>query len=150
MHYIDSLVETINRSSRTDASYFDFAKAIDSVTYDILLLKLKSQYGLLLKFIANYLKCRKQKVIIGGHDSSLKTMNSGVPQGSILGPLLFVLFINNIKLKVTSGIHIALYADDTKIWRKIKEYLNHLILQNDISALLQWSVIHSWPGFLAL
>ena len=141
--YIDSLAESINRSSRTDAIYFDFAKAFDSVNHDILLSKLKSQYGidgLLLKFIVNYLKGRKQKVVIGGHESSLKMVNSGVPQGSILGPLLFVLFINDMKLKVTSSTHIALYADDTKIWREIREYLDHLILQNDISALLQWSI----------
>ena len=145
IQFTDSLAGSINEAARSDIVYFDFAKAFDSVNHDILLLKLKSQFGIdgtLLKFIKNYLEYRKQRVVIGGHESGLRTVNSGVPQGSILGPLLFVLFINDMHKSVSPGTNITLYADDTKIWRKIVSYMDHLILQRDISALLEWSRVN--------
>ena len=107
--------------------------------------KLKSEYGIdgvMLKFIVNYLQGRKQRVVIGGHQSELRSVNAGVPQGSIIGPLLFVLFINDMHKCVSPGTNIALYADDTKIWRKIESPEDHVILQNDINALLRWSVLN--------
>ena len=143
--FADSLASSINDAARTDVVYFDFAKAFDSVSHDVLLYKLKTQFGIdgtLLKFIKNYLEGRKQRVVIGGLESGLRTVNSGVPQGSILGPLLFVLFINDMHKSVSPGTNIALYADDTKIWRKIVSYMDHIILQRDISALLEWSRIN--------
>ena len=143
--FVDSLARTMNDKSRSDVIYFDFAKAFDSVNHDVLLHKLKIQFGIdgaMLKFIVNYLQGRKQRVVIGGHQSSLKTVNSGVPQGSIIGPLLFVLFINDMHKCVSPGTSIALYADDTKIWRRIESENDNIILQNDINALLKWSTIN--------
>ena len=67
---------------------------------------------------------------------------SGVPQGSILGPLMFVLFINDIYHCIDLETNIALYADDTKIWREIKFEIDASILQNDIHALNYWSKIN--------
>ena len=142
VNFVDSLAESINDKLRSDVVYFDFAKAFDTVNHDILLSKLKTQYGVngtLLKFIVNYLNDRKQRVIIGANESGLRPVNSGVPQGSIIGPLLFVLFINDIYKCISSGTNIALYADHTKIWRQIVSYNDHLILQRDIDALLDWS-----------
>ncbi|MCP4459932.1 MAG: hypothetical protein GY816_18200, partial [Cytophagales bacterium] len=89
VNYIDSLSVSINSNIRTDVIYFDFAKAFDSVNHDVILDKLKFEFGIegtLLKFIMNYLKDRKQRVVIGGSQSDLKNVRSGVPQGSILGP----------------------------------------------------------------
>ena len=94
----------------------------------------------MLKFIKEYLEGRQQRVMVNGVLSDLCTVKSGVPQGSILGPLLFVLFIDNMQNCVSSGTKIALYADDIKIWRHIDSPNDHCILQNDINELYQWSV----------
>ena len=67
-------------------------------------------------------------------------VRSGVPQGSIMGPLLFVLFINDIFSCISGGTKIALYDDDTKIWREITTYEDHFVLQSDINKLYAWSL----------
>ena len=79
-------------------------------------------------------------MVINGCLSDAAVVSSGVPQGSILGPLLFVMFINDMFDCISSGTEIALYADDTKIWRRIDEWGDHLALQRDIDALHLWSV----------
>ncbi len=94
----------------------------------------------MLKFIKAYLEGRLQQVVVGGHTSSILPVKSGVPQGSILGPLLFVLFINDMFSCVSSETNIALYADDRKIWRRITMFTDHFILQKDINNLYDWSV----------
>ena len=85
------------------------------------------------------MKDRKQNVVISGCCSEKITVKSGVPQGSILGPLLFVIFINDMFDCISNGTNIALYADDTKIWRQITSLNDQHILQNDINSLVQWS-----------
>ena len=143
--FVEDLAFSLNNSSRIDVVYFDFAKAFDSVNHDIILRKLKTQFnisGKLLRFITAYLKDRTQCVVIGGAKSSLKYVLSGVPQGSILGPLLFVLFIGDLPDCISTETNIALYADDTKIWRNIVNYNDHEVLQKDIDALLSWSNVN--------
>ena len=88
----------------------------------------------------NYLCSREQCVVLDGVKSSLKPVLSGVPQGSILGPILFVLFINDLAQNLNSDTNLALYADDTKLWRTIKSDFDIEQLQKDIDSLHLWSV----------
>ena len=72
--------------------------------------------------------------------SSVMPVTSGVPQGSIIGPLLFVLFINDISEGINEGTNTLIYADDTKIWREIHVNNDHILLQLDIDYLLDWAL----------
>ena len=113
------------------------------MNHDILLHKLKYQFnidGKLLRFLKSYLENRKQQVVIGNVSSDWSSVQSGVPQGSIVGPLLFVLFINDITSKISVNTNIALYADDTKIWRNIHSINDNISLQTDIDSLFNWSI----------
>ena len=141
--FIHDISLTLDNKSKTGIIYFDFVKAFDSVSHDIILRKLKNDFnvdGLMLQFIRSYLQGRQQQVVIGGVASSKLPVISGVPQGSILGPLLFVLFINDMFSCVSPGTNISLYADDSKIWREIILSSDHFTQQSDINKLHQWSV----------
>ena len=141
--FVESLAVTLNESSRADIIYFDFAKAFDTVSHDIILHKLKYHYkidGILLNFLKSYLQDRTQRVVIGGSFSESMKVSSGVPQGSIIGPTLFIMFINDMISKVSTGTNIVLYADDTKIWRRVESWRDHEQLQEDITSLYKWSI----------
>ena len=136
-HYI----ENIENKSDIDILFFDFAKAFDAVNHDLLLLKLNA-YGFnkyLLSWIANFLMDRKQFVCIGTKVSNVKPVQSGVIQGSIIGVLLFLLFINNLPDVVRTS-NVLLYADDLKLFKVIKSLLDRLALQTDIDRILDWSI----------
>jgi len=122
-----------------DVIYLDFQKAFDSVPHKRLLRKLSTFgiHGKLLKWIENFLLHRKQKVVLNGFHSKPSAVVSGVPQGSILGSLLFIMFINDLLLAVDSPVYI--FADDTKIIRVIKSRTDFLMLQNDLDSLFNWS-----------
>ena len=113
-----------------------------AIYHDLLLHKLKNLHkidGRLLRFIVSYLSDREQCVVLGNTKSEYKSVLSGVPQGSILGPILFVLFINDLPNGLSDGTNLALYADNTKIWRNINSDNDHEILQGDIVHLNNWA-----------
>ena len=91
-----------------------------------------------MKFFTEYLRSRKQSVILDNVISEIVDVLSGVPQGSILGPLLFVLFINDIYANIDNYSNIALFTDDTKIWHDINSE-SDCETQNDINTLSIWS-----------
>ena len=93
--------------------------------------------GKILGWIAAFLSNRTQQVTVNGESSEHKNLTSGNPQGSVLGPLLFVIFINDLPEQVKSEIF--LFADDTKIFRQISGPDDHSILQEDINNMLDWA-----------
>ena len=137
----DNIVSNLYNDVGTDIIYFDFTKAFDTVNHNLLLNKLKDKFNInarLLKFFVNYLKNRRQRVTLENVFSDYLPVQSGVQQGSILGPLLFVLFINDISIGISPNTNIGLFADDTKIWRSMEKEEDCVILQKDIDYLNQW------------
>ena len=121
--------------------YLDFAKAFDSVDHQILLRKLKS-YGVtgrLLDWFRDYLSGRTQRVVVEGVPSSWVPVIFGVPQGSILGPILFAVFINDLPEVISNGSSEAMYADDTKLFRNVNSTTDGDCPQESLSNLDTWS-----------
>ena len=97
--------------------YLDFSKAFDKVPHKRLLHKIESHgiSGNVAAWIGEWLCDRKQQVVLNGKFSRLQDVLSGVPQGSVLGPILFLIFVNDIDTVVSS--HIQKFADDCKVYR---------------------------------
>ena len=127
--------ESLDKGLNTDVIYMDFRKAFDTVPHRRLIGKLES-YGLT-GWIEAFLSNRTQKVVINGEASDVRPVISGIPQGSVLGPILFVMYINDMPDIVTSQIF--LFADDTKIFREILDESDHTHLQKDLDELQNWS-----------
>ena len=122
-----------------DVIYLDYSKAFDSVPHLRLISKLQA-YGIrgnLLKWIKNFLIGRQQKVILNGSSSQWTEVTSGVPQGSVLGPLLFILYVNDITDGVQSSLE--MFADDSKLYRIIQNPCDTDTLQHDLNYISNWS-----------
>ena len=140
LSHVDDIVQGLVNNADTDAIYLDFAKAFDKVDHRLLLLKMKRMgfHEKLIKWIESFLTNRKQCVLLDGVSSLAAVILSGVPQGTVLGPLLFILFINDMKLCVTGSI-IRFFADDTRILRHIYSLADAEILQHDLNCVVKWA-----------
>lgn len=136
----DDWAKARNCSKPTDVIFLDMSKAFDSVPHERLLLKL-NRYGIdgpLLQWFKHFLTNRMQRVVIRGKCSDWTSVKSGVPQGTILGPILFIIYINDISTDLTSTVKI--YADDTKIYRTISSPdVDIPALQSDLDRLSIWA-----------
>jgi len=136
----------IDEGASIDVVYLDFLKAFDKVPHRRLLVKLKA-YGVngrVLQWIDAFLSNRKQRVSVRGALSEWSSVTSGVPQGSVLGPTLFIIFVNDLPDCIQS--YLGIFADDTKLYRPISSSGDPLILQDDINSTLQWC--DTWLSFL--
>ena len=117
----DDWAKSRNNRKPTDIAFLDFPKAFDSVPHERLLFKLERHGidGSALQWFRNFLTGRMQRVVLRGTCSSWSPVLSGVPQGTILGPVLFILYVNDISSGILSTV--KLYADDTKVYREISD-----------------------------
>jgi hypothetical protein len=140
IHLIDKISTEINDNNFVLGLFIDLRKAFDTVNHEILLKKLHYHgiRGISLKWFESYLKNRKQYVQFNNKMSEEQTIKCGVPQGSILGPLLFILYMNDFS-KASTKCTSLLFADDTNIFMSGKN-LNDLIknMNNEISKIVKW------------
>ena len=138
--FLDNIYSSINENSYFGAIFLDLSKAFDTVPHDILLHKLENYgvRGIAGGLIASYLSNRKQFVSINGINSSMSDMTIGVPQGSVLGPLLFLIYINDLP-SCTSKLNSILFADDTTLYTSSKD-VNHLCadLSSELLLVEEW------------
>lgn len=138
-HVIDGFVSGM----KTNVIYTDFSKAFDKVNHHILLWKLRviGFKGKLINWIESYLQDREQVVTFGNSYSNPIRVTSGVPQGSHLGPVLFLLFINDLPNSLSNS-RLLMYADDVKIFRTFENENDHTKLQEDLTSFLSWCCVN--------
>ena len=145
---IEQWTEIIDDGDGIDVAYLDFRKAFDLVSHKHLIYKM-SKYGItnqVLNWVASFLHQRTQRVVVRGATSESLAVTSGVPQGSVLGPVLFLIYINDLPLEVISPL--SLFADDSKIFTRIVSEKNkgkqnsingNEILQKDLDTIKEWA-----------
>jgi hypothetical protein len=135
LEYLEDLTAMLDSNEPVDAIYLDFSKAFDTVPHQRLQTKLRS-YGIgenLVKWIGNYLSNRSQRVRINDASSDWIEVTSGVPQGSVLGPILFLIYINDLPDRLTC--HCKIFADDTKMYGNPATSQ----IQENINKVCKWS-----------
>ena len=133
------LIQNFDQNLQTDVVILDFSKAFDTVPHDRLLSKLE-HYGIdkqINTWISEFLHNRTQSVLVNGETSNPVSVDSGVPQGSVLGPLLFLCHINDLPERTKSTVR--MFADDCLLYRQIKSPEDHIVLEEDLKALAEWS-----------
>ena len=139
LEVLDRWTEELDNKNKVDAIYLDFRKAFDIVPHQRLIKKLYA-YGIrgeVIIWIEEFLKDRQQRVVLNGETSEWTNVTSGIPQGSVLGPVLFLLYINDLPDMVKNIV--KLFADDTKLYARVNTEYQRSSLQTDINNLVKWS-----------
>ena len=138
--HFDRITAALEKGQGVDVVYLDFAKAFDKVDHGITLNKLKSLgiHGALGRWIYSFLTNRTQSVIVEGRKSSSKQVISGVPQGSVLGPLLFLILMGDIDQNIAAAF-LSSFADDTRVGNSIISPHDTAQLQADLKVVYKWS-----------
>ena len=141
LEFTEYISKNMDAGSGVDTVYLDFAKAFDKVSHSRLLLKLKMLgiSGSVNEWIKSWLTNRTQRVVLNGYKSNWVNVKSGVPQGSVLGPLLFSLYINDFGNGLSCEV--LQFADDTKLYKSINSYNDCIVLQKDIDKVINWAEI---------
>lgn len=139
VHYVNQIGALMDSRTQVDSIYTDFSSAFDKVDHKILLNKLENFgiFGQLLLWFKSYLTERQQRVVVKGYESPVYFSTSGVPQGSHLGPILFLMFVNDIVLSIKHS-KCSIFADDLKIFKEINTPYDVLLLQTDLDAVHDW------------
>lgn len=134
------VLDSLEEGGNVDVVYLDFAKAFDKVDHGVLLHKLSSLgiKGNLGMWIHSFLHGRSQRVAVDGTLSERSHVSSGVPQGSVLGPFLFLALISDIDTGVKNSV-MSSFADDTRVTRKINSEADTVLLQEDLNAVYKWA-----------
>ena len=140
LNHYDKMLQLLEQGLNVDVIYLDFSKAFDKLDFNIVLTKLKNIgiNGKLGKWIYSFLTGRYQTVLVNGSKSNETRVLSGVPQGSVLGPLLFLILIGDID-KAISHSFLSSFADDTRIAKGIDSIEDAQNLQDDLETLYHWS-----------
>ena len=144
IEHVDGVLNALMNESEVDVIYLDFSKAFDKVDHQVLLAKLK-MYGIkgkVFDWIKAFLMNRKQTVVVDGEKSSFQDVKSGVPQGTVLGPVFFILYIIDM-IKSAKNSKALTFADDTKLMKIIKELLCKALLEADLNGIIQWSIANN-------
>ena len=130
----------LDTGSQVDVAVLDFSKAFDTVPHGRLLRKLEhcGINGLISIWIKNFLCYRKQSVMIEGVKSREDTIDSGVPQGTVLGPLLFLIYISDLPSVLHPQTAVRLFADNCLIYRSVQSIDDQVLLQRDLDSLHLW------------
>jgi hypothetical protein len=136
----DEWTKKIDSKKNVDVIYFDFAKAFDTVCHNKLIQKLSAIgiSGNLLLWIQSFLSNRTQKILVNGFKSNISEVKSGVPQGSVLGPLLFLIYINDLP-SLLNDVTCVMFADDLKIFHTVDNKEQVCKLQNAINTINIWA-----------
>ena len=139
LEFYNKLFHLHDKAKSLDIIYLDFQKAFDKVPHEKLLLKTEALgiTGNIHRWIASWLHDRKQRVLINGESSPWAPVTSGVPQGSVLGPILFIIYINDIDVGLNNFI--SKFADDTKIGNAVITEDDKRKLQQDLNKIAEWS-----------
>ena len=135
-----SIYEAFENYEETCAVFLDISKAFDKVWHEGLIYKLKCNVisGKLLAFFENYLSQQCQRVVLNGKESEWTGIKAGVPQGSVLGPLLFLIYITDLTDNISFDMH--LFADDSSLFTRVNGTIEtHDKLVNDLQTISQWA-----------